>query len=94
MAIITGPKIRMPGPISRMTDDDGKVDTDWAAFFSGVQQTTFNVSRSGPTASRPTLALKGRYIGMPYFDITLQQPIFLVSTTPADIWKDASGAVV
>lgn len=94
MATIIGPKIQMPGPLSNMMDDQGNVDTDWAAFFAGVQQTTFNVSRSGPTASRPTSTLNGRYIGMPYFDSTLQKPIFLVSTTPADIWKDASGAVV
>lgn len=91
---ITGPKLQVPTPLTPMMDETGVLHPDWTTFFHTVQQTAFNVSRSGPTASRPTGSLDGRYIGMNYFDTTLSKPIYLVSTSPVDIWKDASGVVV
>ena len=99
MATITGPKIQMPSSISRIAeiDPEGKtlsaVKTDWASYFHSVQQTVFNLSRSGPTASRPLSTLDGRWIGMPYFDTTLGKPIYLKSTNP-DVWITAAGAIV
>lgn len=83
---ITGPRIQMPS--SMISEDQA-----WSSFFHSIQQTAFGLSRSGPTASRPTSVLDGRWIGMPYFDTTLGKPIFLKSVNP-DVWVDGSGAVV
>ena len=98
MATITGPKIQMPSAISQIVNigEDGKavsIAIDWASLFHSLQQTTFNLSRSGPTASRPLKTLDGRYIGMPFYDTTLGLPIFLHSVNP-DVWHNGAGAVV
>ena len=100
MATIAGPKVEMPPAVSEMFnfryDSDGKVIgaslvPEWAAFFNATQQTLYNGSRSGPTASRPTSTLPGRYVGMEYFDTTLGVPVFL-KTASTDVWVDSSGS--
>ncbi len=94
MAVLSGPKIQMPAAKSALINKETSgVTLDWAAFFHSLQQTTFNLSRSGPTASRPTSNLDGRYIGMQFFDTTLGIPIFLQSVGP-DVWVSGAGAVV
>lgn len=98
MATIAGPKIQMPPALSKlvMQGQEGQimgVGQDWSSFFSAMQQVVYNASRSGPTASRPTDILIGRYVGMPYYDTTLGKPIWLESTNP-DVWVDATGAPV
>ena len=98
MATITGPRLQMPPAISQIVQigADGKavaLNTDWASFLHSLQQTAFNISRSGPTASRPTSTLDGRWIGMNFFDTTLGKPIWLKSVN-ADVWVDATGAAV
>ena len=95
---LAGPNIQMPAAQSHIgfIDPQNKtlaVSLDWAAFFHSMQQTTFNISRSGPTGSRPTSNLDGRYIGMPFYDTSLGIPIFLHSVNP-DVWHSAAGAVV
>lgn len=100
--MMNGPKILFPGTISEMFnfqyDSDGKlVDatlrTEWVALFNSVQQVAFNVSRSGPTASRPTSSLPGRFIGMPFMDMTLGIPVWLKSVNP-DVWVNGAGTTV
>lgn len=92
MSTITGPKIQVPAGIS-LLDQYSAIRPDWQSFFHAVQQQGFNASRSGPTASRPTSSLGGRYIGMPYFDTDVGQPVFLQSVNP-DVWVtwSSSGA--
>lgn len=81
---IAGPKIQVPANVT-LLDQYTAIRPDWQSFFHAVQQQSFNASRSGPTASRPTSSLDGRYIGMPYFDTTISQPVFLSSVNP-DVW--------
>lgn len=97
MATIQGPKIQFS--ISELFDfqydQDGGITgvslkQQAATFFNSVQQITFNLSRSGPTGSRPTANLDGRWIGMPYFDTTLGKPIFL-KTASSNAWVLADG---
>ena len=90
---ITGPKIQAPPALKTIMQQDGTVHPDWMSFFHSMQQTVFNVSRSGPRASRPTSNLDGRYIGMPYFDTTLGLTVYLKSVNP-DKWVNGAGAVV
>lgn len=93
MAVIAGPTIQMPASLSKVQENGGSVSQPWSAFFSSLQQTTFSVSRSGPTASRPLPKMDGRFIGMPYFDTTLGIAIWLASTDP-DVWVRYDGTPV
>ena len=93
MATITGPKVQVPSPIIPMFDDQGVMHPQWQVFHHSVQQVAYNMSRSGPTASRPTSNLDARWIGMPYFDTTLGLTIYLKSVNP-DVWVNGAGAAV
>ena len=93
MSSITGPKIQVPNAIWGIHDSNGVVRAEWQGFFHGVQQTVFNVSRSGPTASRPTSQMDGRFIGMPYYDTDLGKAVYLHSVNP-DVWHDGAGNAV
>ena len=89
MSTITGPKIQVPVWAAEIFPDRPDVQS----FLHSLQNTTFNVSRSGPTASRPTKALDGRFISMPYFDTTLGLTVYLKSTSP-DVWVNGTGTPV
>jgi hypothetical protein len=102
MPTINGPKVQPPGAILEWFDivrspDGGIVSItpgiQAMQFFHAMQAIDFNVSRSGPTASRPTSTLDNRWIGMPFYDTTLGKPIFLNSVNP-DVWHDGAGGVV
>ena len=93
MPTITGPKIQIPSPLAKIVREGGITSYEWQAFLDSVQQVAYNGSRSGPTASRPTDSFKGRWIGMPYFDMDLGYPIFLKSINP-DVWVDGNGVIV
>ena len=95
---IAGPNVQMPsaaGSVSLLGPDGAPMGLrpDWAMFYNVLQQIVFNASRSGPTASRPTDIFAGRYIGMPYFDTTRGQTVFLKSVNP-DVWVNGAGTVV
>jgi len=92
MATIKGPSIQVPSVLKPVTVESGTVAPDWAAFFHSLQQTVFALTRSGPTTSRPTSELDGRYIGMQYFDTTLGYSVYLKSVNP-DVWVDGGGTV-
>jgi len=87
---INGPSLQMPASMSDMLDVDAQgrirgVKQEWASFFHVLQQIGFNATRSGPTASRPSSDLEGRWIGMPYFDTTINKMVFLRAINP-DVW--------
>jgi hypothetical protein len=90
---INGPKIQLPSAYQTLVDEQGIVHPEWQTLLRAMQQTTYNITRSGPTVSRPTALIKGYYIGMQYYDTTLNKPIFLTSTNPF-IWKDGTGTTV
>ncbi len=90
---ITGPKIQINAGKAVVAPETGMVTLDWASFFASLQNTAFNVSRSGPTASRPTNTVDGRFIGMPYFDTTLGLTVYLKSVAP-DVWVNGAGVAV
>jgi len=95
MATIQGPKVVMPASLSQMFDVDDKgnitaIRPEWAQFFHAVQGLTWNMSRSGPTASRPTSSTGWRYTGMPFFDTTLGLTVFL-KTASSNAWFKADG---
>ncbi len=92
MATIDGPEVQVPSP-DRMVREDGRLHQEWQTFFHGAQQVVFNGSRSGPTASRPTSKMDGRWIGMQFFDTTLGIMIWLKSTNP-DVWVRYDGTPV
>lgn len=89
---IAGPKIQVP-PAEKPVMQGNALSQDWQSFFHSAQQVAFNLSRSGPTASRPTSTLEGRWIGMPYFDTTLGFEINLQSVNP-DVWVRWDGVAV
>lgn len=94
MATISGPKLQTPTSLTPIVDEAGNVHPVWQAYFHSVQQVAFNVSRSGPTSTRPTVTLDARFIGMPYFDTTLGFPVWLKTATPyssSDVWVRYDG---
>lgn len=92
MATITGPKIQFNAG-RPLIIEGGLVEPNFATFLHSLQQTTHNLSRSGPTLSRPTSKLDGRWIGMNYFDTTLGLTVYLKSVNP-DVWVNGAGAAV
>jgi hypothetical protein len=90
---IAGPKIQVPTPKTRFIDDVGNIVPQWQSLFHSLQQTAWIVTRSGPTASRPTSSVDGRWIGMPYFDTDLGYEINLQSINP-DVWVKWDGTAV
>lgn len=60
-----------------------------AAWLNAVTQVLFT-GVSGSSANRPTVNL---YIGMPFFDTTLGQPIWMKQVSPA-VWVNAAGVPV
>jgi len=49
------------------------------------------LQESGTTAQRPTVRL---WVGRPYFDTTLGQPIWVSAVSPSVVWVDATGSTV
>lgn len=64
-----------------------RVIPSWAEYFSSVYFAITALQQSGTTAQRP---IKGLYIGRPYFDTTLNRPIWYTGTN----WIRADGVVV
>lgn len=97
MATVQGPKVQFSvSEIFDFTyDQDGGITgvtlkQEAASFFHSVQQVAFGLSRSGPTAGRPTSTFPARWVGMNYFDTTLGKPIFL-KTASSNAWVLADG---
>jgi hypothetical protein len=90
---ISGPNLQLPDANAPLTEEKGNVRFEWQQMFNALYQVAYNSTRSGPTASRPTDKLPGRWIGMPYYDTDLGFQINLDSTNP-DVWHDGQGNVV
>lgn len=70
----------------------GRLTSSWITYFSNITKVAQAVSSSGTTAQRP---IKDIYIGMTYFDTTLNKPIWVKTyTAGAAVWIDATGSVV
>ena len=70
----------------------GEQNPGWPPFFSATFNILNSMTRSGTTAQRPTNK-DFRWIGMPYYDLTLGYPVYLQSTGP-DVWHNGAGASV
>lgn len=101
-ATINGPRVQPPGAITHwfdiVQDEEGRIvsitpSMEAAQFFHAVQNIVFNLSRSGPTASRPMSDLENRYIGEPFFDTSLGLPVFLKVASTTNTWVKADGTV-
>ena len=90
---IAGPKVQVPTSLQNIVDENGVIHPQWQGFFHSVQQIIFASTRSGPTASRPTSVLDGRFIGQPFFDTTLGLEVRLKSVNP-DVWVKGDGTAV
>jgi hypothetical protein len=80
--MISPPPTRIP-----LLDDRGMVNDKWLEFFSAAFFSLQAQESSGTTAKRP---LKNLFIGRPYFDTTLNRPIWYTGTN----WIRADGVVV
>lgn len=69
------------------TDNRGTLSQWYQSWFSSIQYYLSAVGNNGVTAKRPTTGL---YVGYPFYDTTLQKPIWWNGST----WKDATGAAV
>lgn len=81
-------------PRGPLVDDNGLLNPAWAAWFTQVDAVVKAGKTSGPTSERPTTQL---WIGRPYFDKTLNIPIWVqsVPAKPAPaVWCDATGTPV
>ena len=72
-------------------DKDGKVTKVGSEWLNLIWLAANSLTEYGTTAQRPTANL---WIGRPYFDTTLVQPIWVSAVTPAVVWVDATGTTV
>lgn len=93
MTTISGPKIQVPSAITPVVTQEGTPSIDYMNFYHAVADTLFAETRNGPTSSRPASSMPGRFIGMPFFDLTLGKPVFL-KVASSSVWVDAAGNVV
>jgi len=61
----------------------------WANWTQRIQNIVRTLNTSGPTAQRPTSNL---YIGLFFFDTTINKPIWLRSVNP-NVWVDGAGTI-
>lgn len=74
-----------PPPLqTKIQDENGNIRSEWknhhTEIFNGIRA----LQTSGTTAQRP---VKGLYVGRPFFDTTLNRPIWYDGT----IWILATG---
>jgi hypothetical protein len=79
--------ISPPPSQSNIAESSGTAGSSWVEFFSEVFKSIRALQNSGTTAQRPT---QGLYVGRPYFDTTLNRPIWYNGTA----WQRADGVLV
>lgn len=79
--------IGVPPSQSKISEDSGLPNSPWVEFFSEVFRSIRALQTSGTTAQRP---VQGLYVGRPYFDTTINRPIWYTGTN----WIRADGVVV
>jgi len=72
-------------------DKDGKVTKVGSEWLNLIWLAANSLTEYGTTAQRPTANL---WIGRPFMDTTLGQPIWVQAVTPAVVWIDATGTSV
>lgn len=77
--------MKLPAPGAAVTQDGAIASRSFMTWLQQVSYLLTGLSESGTTADRPT---KGLWVGRPYFDTTLGQPIWYDGTG----WVDATGA--
>lgn len=81
--------IRYTVPYPPLTDASGNLTPPWLAWFGYTTQRVNEFTASGTTAQRPITVR----VGMPFFDETLNIPIWVKTVSPL-VWVDATGATV
>lgn len=79
--------INLPPNAEVMIENSGRARPSWMQWFVRVYLACFAVYDSGTTANRPT---KDLWIGRPYFDVTLNRPIWWTGSN----WIKADGTIV
>ena len=74
-------------PSLQAPNSGGTFSKPWLDWLSAVYAVLAGLQGSGSTANRPTVAL---WVGRPYFDTTLNKPIWWKGA----VWVDATGATV
>jgi hypothetical protein len=71
-------------------DAAGNWTPSWAQWLTRTHRAALAVQQSGPTAERPASLL---WIGRPFYDTTLNEPIWLAAVNPS-VWRNAAGIAV
>lgn len=71
-------------------EGDQTLSWTWKSFYTTLASVSRALTLSGTTANRPTTFL---WVGRPYFDITIQRPIWVRDISPT-VWITADGVVV
>lgn len=89
---MAGKNFDMPGA-GPMFDESGAYTPQWAVWMSSTNRTMQAIRMSGATADRPK---SGFYIGQPFYDTTLNKPVWVSSITALKeaVWRDAAGTIV
>jgi hypothetical protein len=81
--------IEIPLKTKNESPSFGLPKPSWVRFFSQLRLLAVTIQNSGTTAQRPT---KNLWVGMYYFDTTLNKPIWIDKT--GSTWVDATGTPV
>lgn len=73
-----------------IVDERRSASPSMSIWISRVHNAASALYQSGSTAQRPTTLL---WVGRPFFDTTLNKPVWVASVRPT-VWRDAAGAVV
>lgn len=75
--------LRAPPIVSEMK-------SELTAWFAALHFVVNGITQSGATATRPT---RGVFVGMQFYDTTLNKPVFASAINPI-VWRDAAGVIV
>jgi hypothetical protein len=78
-----------PGDLP-ITAGGERITPAWAQWITRVHAAVSALYQSGTTANRPTALL---WVGRPYFDTTLNKPVWVAAVKPT-VWRDAAGVIV
>lgn len=77
-------------PSGQPFDEAGNWTPAWAQWLARTHRAALAVQQSGASAERPTSLL---WIGRPFYDTTLNEPIWLAAVNPS-VWRNAAGIAV
>ena len=88
MALINQPSAQPVDTLQKAPDGSyflASINQGWRTFLNAVFDLLNGSTQNGPTANRP----KPLWIGQPFFDTTLNKPIFV--SKDGVTWVDATG---